>query len=255
MKYYNQLLDLGCFKKSDLKILNLGEKTIESLLSRCIKMALIKRVKYNYYVTVDIVNTIPLYSKFVVATKMDGDNYIAYHSAIEYHGFQNQVFHDLIFCGTKKVRDFQFEGIDYHFVKSRCNLQIETHYDGARVTTMERTIIDCIDQVDLAGGIEEVYRVLFAIRDVNEALLMEMLDYYDKKVLYQRAGYILSSFKDTINISDSFFLKVKTKIGHSSCYLISSKKQEHVFFDSYWGVSVPTYIHQIITKGSGIDAF
>ena len=47
--------------------------------------------------------------------------------------------------------------------------------EGIRVSSLEKTIIDCIDNIDLAGGIEEVLNALEQIKYINENKLLEIL--------------------------------------------------------------------------------
>lgn len=250
MKYYDEILDLGVFTRRDIEKITKNKKTAESFLSRSLKKEYIKRIKHNYYATIDIVNDAPICNKYEIATRLDDSHYIAYHSALEYYGYNNQVFNEIIYCGNKKINDFDFENISYHFVQSKCDLQIQTNYDGVKITSLERTVIDCIDQIDLAGGIEEVYRAFDSIHNLNEQKLIEILDFYDKKVLYQRSGFVLETFKKNLNISDLTFEYIHSKIDSSKCYLNSSKKIENTILDKKWNVCVPKYISTILTKGS-----
>lgn len=253
MKYYDEILDLGIFTRQDIEELIKNPKTADSLLSRFLKNGYIKRIKHNYYVAMDIVNNSPLYNKYGIATKLDKTNYISYHSALEYRGYNNQVFNEIVYSGNNRVNDFEFEYITYHFVQSKCKLQIETKYDGVKVTSIERTIIDCIDQIDLAGGIEEIYRAFNVIHNINEKDLIEVLDFYNKKVLYQRAGYILETFKNNLGISDATLDYIHSKIGSSKSYLNSSRKISNTTLNKKWNVCVPNYISTILSKGSGVN--
>ena len=253
MKYYDEILDLGAFTKKDIEKVIQNPKTAESFLSRSLKKGYIKRVKHNYYVAMDIVNNSPLYNKYTIATKLDDSNYVSYHSALEYRGLNNQVFRELVYSGNNRVNDFEFEYITYHFVQSKCDLQIESNYDGVKITGIERTMIDCIDRIDLAGGIEEIYRAFNNIHNISEDKLLEILHFYDKKVLYQRTGYILETFKTNLGISDTFLDYIQSKIGSSKCYLNTSKKTSNTRLDKKWNICVPRYISTILSKGSDMN--
>ncbi len=253
MKYYDEILDLGVFTKKDIEKVIQNPKTAESFLSRSLKKGYIKRVKHNYYVAMDIVNNSPLYNKYTIATKLDNSNYVSYHSALEYRGLNNQVFRELVYSGNNRVNDFEFEYITYHFVQSKCDLQIESNYDGVKITGIERTMIDCIDRIDLAGGIEEIYRAFNNIHNISEDKLLEILHFYDKKVLYQRTGYILETFQTNLGISDAFLDYIQSKIGSSKCYLNTSKKTSNTRLDKKWNICVPRYISAILSKGSDVN--
>ena len=255
MKYYNEILDLGVFTRQDAEQIIGNEKTTDSFLWRSLKKEYIKRIKHNYYVVTDIVNDSSLCNKYEIATKLNKDNYVAYHSALEYYGYNNQVFNEIIYCGKKRTKDFEFDSISYHFVESKCDLQIQENYDRVRITSLERTMVDCIDRMDLAGGIEEMYRAFDCIGRVDEKKIIEILDFYDKKILYQRAGFIFETFNNKLHISDSILNYIHSKIGSSKCYLISSKKMKNTMLDKKWNVCIPTYISQILTKGGYGDEF
>ena len=251
----NEILDLGIFTRQDIQRIIKNSKTAESFLSRSLKKGYIKRIKQNYYVAIDITNNTPFCNKYVIATKLDKSNYISYHSALEYRGLNNQVFNEVVYSGHKRINDFEFEYVTYHFVQSKCDLQIETNYDGVKVTSIERTMIDCIDQIDLAGGIEEIYRAFDSIHNINEDKLIETLKFYNKKVLYQRAGYILETFKNNLGISNATLDYIHSQIGSSKCYLNSSKKVSNTTLNKKWNVCVPNYILTILSKGSDDNEF
>lgn len=255
LKYYNQLLDFGCFTLQDVQTIIQNKKTVESMLFQYVKRGWIRRIKKNYYVAMDLVNESPVCNRYEIAVKHHSSNYIAYHSALEYYAYNNQIFHEVVYCGEIKTTDFEFDGTSYHFVKSRSKIQIEEKYDGIRVTSLERTIVDCIDRMDLAGGIEEVYRALASIRHVDERKIIEILDAYDKKVLYQRAGYILENFKENLQICDSTFRYLHEKIGKSKCYLNSSKKIKDPLWNKKWNICVPRFVETLLSKGSEVSEF
>lgn len=250
MKYYNELLSLGCFSLDDIKSFIPNKETAKNMLKEYIKKGAIERIKRNYYVAMDIVDNAPIFNKYVIATRLDDSNYIAYHSALEYYGYHNQVMNEVIFCGTRRFNDFYYDGNNYHYVASKCDLQIEEKEDSSRVTSLERTIIDCIDNLELAGGLEELYRAFDYVSNLNEKKFLDVLESYDKKSLYQRTGFILSSFQEQLGLSDKFFKLILKKINNSVCYLDSKKGKTN--FDSKWNVCYPSYLGQILNNGINI---
>lgn len=63
------------------------------------------------------------------------------------------------------------------------------------VTDRERTILDCVDRVDLAGGFEEAFKSLLSIANVNFDRLYQYAKKEHKKVLFHKLGLFLS-FKE-----------------------------------------------------------
>ena len=108
------------------------------------------------------------------------------------------------------------------------------------VTEIERTIIDCIDRLDLAGGIEELFYNIELIDSVEENKLLSYLSLYDKQVLYQKSGFILSAFKKQLKLSDKFFSECKKMTGKSIRYL--TDKYESKTYVPDWKIYVPQFI-------------
>lgn len=72
------------------------------------------------------------------------------------------------------------------------------------VTDLERTVVDCIDRIDLAGGLEELVTALNGITHLDEQALLSYLKEYNKKFVYKKAGFLLSLLKKDL-LSQNFF--------------------------------------------------
>ena len=189
VKYYNMLRELGCFTLEDTYKFISNKETAKNMLKNYVKKGYIARIKRNYYVTWDIVNNNHVCNKYVIASNLDSSSYIAYHSELEYYAYHNQITNEIVYCSNKRLNDFEFDGINYHYVANRCNLQIDNNVDGSRVTTLERTIIDCIDNLYLSFGIEVIFKALNYIYYLDEDKLLEIFiiiirkHYYIKEVV------------------------------------------------------------------------
>lgn len=111
---------------------------------------------------------------------------------------------------------------------------------NVRVTDMERTIFDCIDRPDLAGGLEELVYHLELIGTVDEGRLPRYLPLYGKSVMYQKTGFILSLFKEQLGLGGEFFLTCGEKTGRSVRYL--TDKWESRTYIPRWRLYVPSDI-------------
>ena len=94
---------------------------------------------------------------------------------------------------------------------------------------MERTILDCIDQPDLAGGLEELVYNLELMGTVDEDRLLRYLPLYGKSVIYQKTGFILSLFKERMGLGREFFQTCGEKTGRSVRYLTDKREQGYIF--------------------------
>jgi hypothetical protein len=87
--------------------------------------------------------------------------------------------------------------------------------------------------------LEELLRCLGMITFLSEEKLLQYLAVYDKEVLYQKTGYVLQHFKDSLKLSDSFFRECSQKKGKSKRYFQKNENRDKLVYDSMWGLVVP----------------
>jgi len=223
-------------------------KQLNNWISSKLKSKEIKRVRNGLYVLVDSAGYV-FSTKFEIASKISKDSFVSYHSALEYHGIANQVFSDVIVCSSTRFNNFEFEDIEY------TNKVIKNHIEvmsivaaGVRVSSLERTIIDCIDNINLAGGIEEVLNALEQIKVLNEIKLLEILESYNQILLYQKVGFILEQFKEQLNLSENFFNVCKNKLTNQIKYFLEDEYKE-IEFNSTWKLMAPKNLKSRINGG------
>jgi hypothetical protein len=75
---------------------------------------------------------------------------------------------------------------------------------------------------------------------VHEDKLIRYLSLYEKKALYQRAGFILSRLQKQLHLSDNFFELCRERTGKSVRYL--TDKYESDVYIPEWKLYVPQYL-------------
>ena len=190
-----------------------------------------------------------LTDKFMIACNAVENGCLVYHSALEYYALHTQSFNWLYVHSTTPFR--MFEHLNETYLFKPVSYLINPHIDlsnesyPVRVTSLSQTIIDCIRHIDLAGGLEELMNALdwIGIDRINEAEMWQCLDAAPSKSVYQRAGYLLSIYKDQIGLSDDFFNYCKDRMGNNVSYL--SPDEDCDVYDKYWKICVPKTIkHQ-----------
>ena len=103
-----------------------------------------------------------------------------------------------------------------------CNLEIIDHMkeNGVRVVSLERAIIDSIDNPGYAGGLEEIEYALDACRDLHLEKVIKMLEFYDKAYLYQKVGYLFEKHFGN-RVPESFYQLCLSKSGNKIQYFES----------------------------------
>lgn len=203
---------------------------------------LIKRVKRDMYAVVDPTTGNIYANKYLIACASAPAAYLIYHSALEYHGLSNQVYHTLYVASEQRFQNFEYNDIEYAYTQSPFAGQIETVDYGAklRVTNKERTIVDCIANLKMSGGIEEVMNALEYMRKLDETRLKDCLNAYDNGFLYKRIGYFLGQFQETLKLSDSFFEFCKSKMNKTNQYFLK-ETNFNLVYNKDWRLYAPVY--------------
>ena len=234
-------------KFHELKIFTLDDATriIKSktyamtILRGYIDESLIVKIRRNLYGVTNLATKHIEANRYEVASALTPTAYVAYHSALEFYGVANQVFNIMYVASESRFNSFEFDGLSYIYAKSPTNVGIKTPIMsyGIRVTSLERTVIDCIDRIDRCGGSEEMLQCFGMIMHVSEAKMMEVLASYDKATLYKKVGFVLSRFRSRFNISDDFFETCREKANVGSKALTSY--EDCTEYDREWNISYP----------------
>lgn len=179
------------------------------------------RIRRNVYLPTNFVDGFVDENKYEIGCCSVPGAYIFYHSVMEFYGLQNQVWHRIYLSSARCFRSFEFEFVEYMYApdKHREGIVRPVENRNVRVTDMERTILDCIDRPDLAGGLEELVYNIELMDSVDEDRLLHYLPLYGKSVMYQKTGFILSLFKEQLGLGGEFLLTCEEKAGGGVRYL------------------------------------
>lgn len=252
MKYYEQLLKKGCFTLNDVYEMVGNRNSANTLIQNYLKKGYIQSVKRNLYVAINLADGEPVINRYVIASNLTESAYISHHTALEYYGCTNQVFYDVYVSSDTKFNTFEFNGLTYRYQMSRINGGIVKKPDDARVTDLERTVIDSINDFEKIGGLEELLRSLEMIPYTDERKLLGYLKSYDKQVLFQKTGYILEHFKDSLKITDEFFKACETEISKSVRYLYRGLEKGKSIYNKKWRLFVPEQLLALISEGGNV---
>lgn len=141
-------------------------------------------------------------------------------------------------------RNFEFEDITYKYVKTYFvdGVMVPETKTNIRVTNIERTVIDCIKNIDLAGGTEELFQCLDSVLNLNNDSLLEYLKLYDIQFLYQKAGYIFERYKSVFGISDEMIEACQRKVGEGVRYFDEDARKGNGVLIKKWNLIMPKSI-------------
>lgn len=246
--YYSKFVTWRVFSYHQVVNLCGNRKTADSLLYTYVKRGLVSRVTKALYVAISLETGTSVASPFEIGSNITPSSYISHHSAFSFYGFSNQVFHTITVSSSSRFKPFSFEGYRYEYKQSNISEGIiESH--GVKISDLERTIIDNIQDFSKTAGLEELLRSLNMITVVDGTKLLQYLAIYNNRFLYQKTGYILSHFKPLLKLPESFFDTCKIHIGKSIRYLSEDTRLNSPVYDSKWQLYVPENLIKIIDYG------
>ena len=113
MKYINELMRLACFTRQDVVNLTGSKEAAHSILYDYLKAGYIERIRRDLYTAISLESKQPIANRFLIASNIAEDAYVSHHSAFEYYGFANQVFHEFYVTTSLRFADFDYDGITY----------------------------------------------------------------------------------------------------------------------------------------------
>lgn len=249
MKYIVELQKKKVFNLRFVSELTGNIKTAKSLLQAYKKAGYIASIRRDLYAAVDLATKHLIPSRYEIACAISESAYISHHSALEYHGIANQVFYTVSISAKERFTTFDFDGITYE----RCQPKIASGVVAPSqtplisVTDIERTLTDCLNDIDYAGGLEELLEALRLIPSVDERKLLSYLEEYDQIYLWQKAGFILTHFKDMLRISGDFFEICKSHIHDRKRYLTDA---DNLIYYPEWKLYAPPNMLGLLEEGA-----
>ncbi len=252
-KYIEEFHKLKIFHKKDVVALIKDENAAKELLRRYKQQRLISQVRRDLYVVTDLATKNSSASKYEIGSQINSSSYLSYHAALEYHGLAHQIFYEMQVSSVERFNNFEYDGISYVYSESKSDagVIIPPADTLIRVTDLERTILDCINQIDRSGGLEEMIECFALITYINENKLQDYLELFNKQALYQKAGFILSYFQKEMKLSDTFFEFCKSKVGKSIRYL--TDRYESTIYFSEWKLYAPQNILSFLEQGGNVN--
>lgn len=126
-----------------------------------------------------------------------GPYFIAYYTAMDLHQMTQHPIRTVFAAVTQRQRDLTVGPVRFRFVTLT-----EARFFGAEtrkiegdqveVADLERTFVDCIDRMELCGGLEEVVRGFDRRhRDLDRQRLLRYTLQFDSPVVAKRLGLLL----------------------------------------------------------------
>ncbi|MDR1582100.1 MAG: hypothetical protein LBS55_02390 [Prevotellaceae bacterium] len=195
-----------CFDiETAYKILeNSNQNAVKQLLSNMAKRGLLMRVKEGMYYVIpfeqDAETFMPDWHLLAQYLVKDAEYYIGYFSSLQIHSLTTQpnlkeqiIVNKQIKPSTLFIKNIPFQFIyhnEKHFFGNK-KTWIDS-YNRVQCSDLEKTIIDCLFKPDYAGGITEITKAIYKIKDkLNYNKLLEYAKRFNSQAVIKRLGFLL----------------------------------------------------------------
>lgn len=250
MNLYFELLKTPVFAADYINQYYDNKETGRAALRKLVKSGMVAKIRNNLYTCISGETGSSVANRYQIGSAVSKSAYISHHTAMEYYGVSNQVYYEVYVSSKEKFKEFEFDGYHYRFLSSKLEEGIEAidFSGGVRLTNRERTVVDCIKDMEKVSGFEEVLENIEGLTRLDENKLLKYLDGYNNQFLYQKTGFLLSLFQEKFALSSDFFVYCKKSAGKSTRYL--TKEYPDGKYDVEWRLVIPK---KIIELKSGDD--
>ena len=171
-------------------------------------------------------------------------SYVGWWRAASFHGFTTQKPMSIAVATLRQVPTQVIEDTEVRFVKvaerkffgfSTSNL----HGREVSISTLAKTVVDCVDRLDLAGGAVEVARIVAgAATSVDPSELINVALRMKSKALFQRLGFLadLVGWQWPEQVRNE--LRTAIPKSQRSVFGAAERRPEDIGYVSDWGLFV-----------------
>ena len=226
------------------------DRVVTAMLAQHLKAGNIRRIARGVFASVPKhgdAATWPV-DRFLAASRLRRGGTIAYHSALELHGYAYTEGHDVHVIAEGEPGMFEATGFTCRFVRpprgfaspegvmtlDRLGLEV-------RVTTIERTIADLFDRYDLAGGAEELFNSLDLVVRIDTLALVRYTRTLGKATAAGAMGFWLERENKRLGVPDVALETLRTLMPAQPRYALGAKPGgEKTTTD--WNVILPAHV-------------
>ncbi len=227
--------------------------TLKASLQYHVAKKNIARIRRGYYIV-----TNPLLSRYhiendniLIAGRMTEDSVISYHTAVEFHALPYSIYHVAYFCAAHTLGKLFTPCGHYQQVAHPKPLQpndifLETKMHDRqgldiRVTTIERTLVDCLNKPQFAGGWEEIWRSFESINFLDIERIIEYALRLDNATTIAKLGFFLEQHQQQFSVKEEQLNLLEKHKPKSKHYMQHSEK-EPIQYLSRWNLIVPVSV-------------
>jgi predicted transcriptional regulator of viral defense system len=225
-----------------------------NLLVRATEKGLADRVLRGVYVsrTGRFADVSP--DPYLVVAALSNDVVMVYHSALELHGLAHSPSRRVQFTTQRGTESFTYAGLEFERYTPPKALSasdavqsttvVRREEGVVRVTTRERTLVDCVTRADRSGGLEEVARSLAGLPYVDGSNVLAYLSELDSPTAVARTGWLLEQRRSEWFVSEDALERMRSMLGRGPYYF--TRKNEAGRWVPEWRLYLPDNAEELM---------
>ncbi len=185
---------------------------------------------------------------YLLASQLTPDAVVGYHSALQFHGKAYSVWKRFTYLTAERATRFTFREAEFVPVLEPRALRetsdrgggIETHRHAggtARVTSLERTLVDVLDAPEKSGGLEEVWRSLELVEYFKLDAVVSYAARLQSAAAAARVGFFLEQHRQALMVDDASLDRLQALRPRQPRYWDSRRRPGKYF--ARWNLVVP----------------
>ena len=223
------------------------DKVVTAMLAQHLQAGNIRRIARGVFASVPKhadAATWPV-DRFLAASRLRHGGTIAYHTALELHGYAYTEWHDVQVIAEGEPGMFEAADFACRFVRPPRGfaapdgvMAIDRLGQEVRVTTIERTIADLFDRYDLAGGAEELFNSLDLVVRIDALALVRYVRALGKATAAGAMGFWLEREQQRLGVQAAALEDLRTLTPAQPRYALGARPGAGKTA-SHWNVILP----------------
>ena len=191
---------------------------------------------------------------YLLATKLTDDAVVAFHASLQFHGKAYSIWRRVHYLTRRRARPFSFRDADFVPVLAPVQLRSspdlgggvsEQPYAGGlvRVTTLERTLVDVLDQPGKGGGWEETWRSLEMVEFFDLDAVVEYASRVGSALTAARVGFFLEQHRESLMVEEHYLDVLRERAPAQASYFDPARSPGTLM--AGWNLVVP---EEILTR-------
>lgn len=226
------------------------ETTLKALLHYHVQKAHITRIRRGYYAVTATQLNQNADDIFLISGRTSNTSIIAYHTALAFHGAAYSLLNTAYLINDKPMAPFEFQGVNYKPILApkallpNAALSETKDHDRfgltIRVTSIERTFVDCLDKPQFSGGYEEIWQAANMIDFLDVERTIAYANQLGNATTIAKLGFFLEMHQEQFQIDDQVLVKLEKNKPKGIHYISRSSSNNH--YERRWNLMVPKTI-------------